>query len=170
MIIIVVTVTSWSTLLDVGNKIEALSVQLSFSVCAAALLQDLDSLQTQLEEVRFFDLFGYSEEEGGWLCFMCNNPEKATGTHTHTHTKDNFLQEISIRHLNCSQFLWTAPLKRFQWTVWWWPPSPLKHNNVFPEYSKWRKYSPCSLWRIHFVSQSALISWLWTSDPFSKST
>ena len=41
--------------------------------------QDLDSLQIHLEEVRFFDLFGYSEEEGGWLCFMCNNPEKATG-------------------------------------------------------------------------------------------
>ncbi|XP_074535412.1 ventricular zone-expressed PH domain-containing protein isoform X2 [Halichoeres trimaculatus] len=40
--------------------------------------KDLDSLQIQLEEVRFFDLFGYSEEEGGWLCFMCNNPEKAT--------------------------------------------------------------------------------------------
>ncbi|XP_036441028.1 ventricular zone-expressed PH domain-containing protein [Colossoma macropomum] len=41
--------------------------------------KDLDSLQVHLEEVRFFDLFGYSEEEGGWLCFMCNNPEKATG-------------------------------------------------------------------------------------------
>ncbi|CAJ1065739.1 ventricular zone-expressed PH domain-containing protein [Xyrichtys novacula] len=40
--------------------------------------KDIDSLQIQLEEVRFFDLFGYSEEEGGWLCFMCNNPEKAT--------------------------------------------------------------------------------------------
>uniref|UniRef100_A0A8C4DGG4 Ventricular zone expressed PH domain containing 1 n=1 Tax=Dicentrarchus labrax TaxID=13489 RepID=A0A8C4DGG4_DICLA len=40
--------------------------------------KDLESLQIQLEEVRFFDLFGYSEEEGGWLCFMCNNPEKAT--------------------------------------------------------------------------------------------
>uniref|UniRef100_A0A8C2ZLN8 Ventricular zone expressed PH domain-containing 1 n=1 Tax=Cyclopterus lumpus TaxID=8103 RepID=A0A8C2ZLN8_CYCLU len=40
--------------------------------------KELDRLQTQLEEVRFFDLFGYSEEEGGWLCFMCNNPEKAT--------------------------------------------------------------------------------------------
>ncbi|MCI4378928.1 hypothetical protein PGIGA_G00222020 [Pangasianodon gigas] len=40
--------------------------------------KDLDSLQIHLEEVRFFDLFGYSEEEGGWLCFMCNNPEKAT--------------------------------------------------------------------------------------------
>ncbi|XP_034080458.1 ventricular zone-expressed PH domain-containing protein [Gymnodraco acuticeps] len=39
--------------------------------------KDLDSLQVQLDEVRFFDLFGYSEE-GGWLCFMCNNPEKAT--------------------------------------------------------------------------------------------
>ncbi|XP_049581420.1 ventricular zone-expressed PH domain-containing protein isoform X2 [Syngnathus scovelli] len=41
--------------------------------------KDVESLQMQLEEVRFFDLFGYSEEEGGWLCFMCNNPEKATG-------------------------------------------------------------------------------------------
>ncbi|KAJ0063862.1 hypothetical protein NL108_012865, partial [Boleophthalmus pectinirostris] len=40
--------------------------------------KDLDSLQTQLEEVRFFDLFGFSEEHRGWLCFMCNNPEKAT--------------------------------------------------------------------------------------------
>ncbi|XP_047450310.1 ventricular zone-expressed PH domain-containing protein [Mugil cephalus] len=40
--------------------------------------KDLDNLQIQLEEVRFFDLFGYSEDEGGWLCFMCNNPEKAT--------------------------------------------------------------------------------------------
>ncbi|XP_068601797.1 ventricular zone-expressed PH domain-containing protein [Brachionichthys hirsutus] len=40
--------------------------------------KDLDSLQVQLEEVRFFDLFGYSEDEGSWLCFMCNNPEKAT--------------------------------------------------------------------------------------------
>ncbi|KAM9852772.1 ventricular zone-expressed PH domain-containing protein isoform 3-T3 [Aulostomus maculatus] len=40
--------------------------------------KDLESLQIQLEDVRFFDLFGYSEEEEGWLCFMCNNPEKAT--------------------------------------------------------------------------------------------
>ncbi|KAM3616355.1 uncharacterized protein V6R79_016585 [Siganus canaliculatus] len=40
--------------------------------------KDMDSLQIQLEEVRFFDLFGFSEEEGAWLCFMCNNPEKAT--------------------------------------------------------------------------------------------
>ncbi|KAM6933052.1 ventricular zone-expressed PH domain-containing protein isoform 2-T2 [Xenentodon cancila] len=40
--------------------------------------KDLDNLQIQLEEVRFFDLFGYSEDEGSWLCFMCNNPEKAT--------------------------------------------------------------------------------------------
>ncbi|XP_056139055.1 ventricular zone-expressed PH domain-containing protein isoform X1 [Lampris incognitus] len=40
--------------------------------------KDLDSLQIHLEEVRFFDLFGYSEEEEAWLCFMCNNPEKAT--------------------------------------------------------------------------------------------
>uniref|UniRef100_A0A3Q2SP88 Ventricular zone expressed PH domain-containing 1 n=1 Tax=Fundulus heteroclitus TaxID=8078 RepID=A0A3Q2SP88_FUNHE len=40
--------------------------------------KDLDNLHIQLEEVRFFDLFGYSEEKGSWLCFMCNNPEKAT--------------------------------------------------------------------------------------------
>ncbi|XP_078266239.1 ventricular zone-expressed PH domain-containing protein isoform X2 [Rhinoraja longicauda] len=40
--------------------------------------QDLDSLQIPLAKVRFFDLFGYSEEVGRWQCFMCNNPEKAT--------------------------------------------------------------------------------------------
>lgn len=42
--------------------------------------QDLEKVQMHLEEVRFFDLFGYSEETGAWQCFMCNNPEKATGT------------------------------------------------------------------------------------------
>ncbi|KFQ26858.1 Ventricular zone-expressed PH domain-containing protein 1, partial [Mesitornis unicolor] len=41
--------------------------------------KDLDHVQMHLEEVRFFDLFGYSEEAGTWQCFMCNNPEKATG-------------------------------------------------------------------------------------------
>ncbi|XP_078266241.1 ventricular zone-expressed PH domain-containing protein isoform X3 [Rhinoraja longicauda] len=40
--------------------------------------KDLDSLQIPLAKVRFFDLFGYSEEVGRWQCFMCNNPEKAT--------------------------------------------------------------------------------------------
>uniref|UniRef100_A0A8C7VP55 PH domain-containing protein n=1 Tax=Oncorhynchus mykiss TaxID=8022 RepID=A0A8C7VP55_ONCMY len=40
--------------------------------------KDLDSLQIHLQEVRFFHLFGFSEEEGSWLCYMCNNPEKAT--------------------------------------------------------------------------------------------
>ncbi|XP_054242054.1 ventricular zone-expressed PH domain-containing protein homolog 1 isoform X1 [Indicator indicator] len=39
--------------------------------------KDLEHVQMQLEEVRFFDLFGYSEEAGAWQCFMCNNPEKA---------------------------------------------------------------------------------------------
>ncbi|KFQ24283.1 Ventricular zone-expressed PH domain-containing protein 1, partial [Merops nubicus] len=39
--------------------------------------KDLDHVQMHLEEVRFFDLFGYSEEAGTWQCFMCNNPEKA---------------------------------------------------------------------------------------------
>lgn len=43
------------------------------------LFQDLELVLKHLEEVRFFDLFGYSEETGSWLCFMCNNPEKATG-------------------------------------------------------------------------------------------
>ncbi|KAM9452339.1 ventricular zone-expressed PH domain-containing protein isoform 2-T2 [Salvelinus alpinus] len=43
--------------------------------------KDLDNLQIHLQEVRFFDLFGFSEEEeeeGSWLCYMCNNPEKAS--------------------------------------------------------------------------------------------
>uniref|UniRef100_A0A8C3XAM5 Ventricular zone expressed PH domain containing 1 n=1 Tax=Cyanoderma ruficeps TaxID=181631 RepID=A0A8C3XAM5_9PASS len=41
--------------------------------------KELENIQMQLEEVRFFDLFGYSEEAAAWQCFMCNNPEKATG-------------------------------------------------------------------------------------------
>uniref|UniRef100_A0A2K6QQ94 Ventricular zone expressed PH domain containing 1 n=1 Tax=Rhinopithecus roxellana TaxID=61622 RepID=A0A2K6QQ94_RHIRO len=40
--------------------------------------QDLDQVQLHLEEVRFFDVFGFSETAGAWQCFMCNNPEKAT--------------------------------------------------------------------------------------------
>ncbi|NWV44889.1 MELT protein, partial [Daphoenositta chrysoptera] len=40
--------------------------------------KDLENVQMHLEEVRFFDLFGYSEEAGAWQCFMCNNPLKAT--------------------------------------------------------------------------------------------
>ncbi|XP_027731886.1 ventricular zone-expressed PH domain-containing protein homolog 1 isoform X2 [Vombatus ursinus] len=40
--------------------------------------KDLDQVQQHLEEVRFFDLFGFSEEAGAWQCFMCNHPEKAT--------------------------------------------------------------------------------------------
>ncbi|XP_036206331.1 ventricular zone-expressed PH domain-containing protein homolog 1 isoform X3 [Myotis myotis] len=39
--------------------------------------QDLDQVQLHLEEVRFFDVFGFSEAAGAWQCFMCNNPEKA---------------------------------------------------------------------------------------------
>ncbi|KAI3354405.1 hypothetical protein L3Q82_018930 [Scortum barcoo] len=54
------------------------SFQMAMTQHATLHRKDMDSLQIQLEEVRFFDLFGYSEEEGGWLCFMCNNPEKAT--------------------------------------------------------------------------------------------
>ncbi|XP_023079141.1 ventricular zone-expressed PH domain-containing protein homolog 1 isoform X2 [Piliocolobus tephrosceles] len=40
--------------------------------------QDLDQVQLHLEEVRFFDVFGFNETAGAWQCFMCNNPEKAT--------------------------------------------------------------------------------------------
>ncbi|XP_072551823.1 ventricular zone-expressed PH domain-containing protein [Salminus brasiliensis] len=54
------------------------SFELAMTQTTVPHKKDLDSLQIHLEEVRFFDLFGYSEEEGGWLCFMCNNPEKAT--------------------------------------------------------------------------------------------
>ncbi|KAM5292079.1 ventricular zone-expressed PH domain-containing protein homolog 1 isoform 3-T3 [Ctenodactylus gundi] len=39
--------------------------------------QDLEQVQLHLEEVRFFDVFGFSEAAGAWQCFMCNNPEKA---------------------------------------------------------------------------------------------
>ncbi|XP_053317368.1 ventricular zone-expressed PH domain-containing protein homolog 1 isoform X3 [Spea bombifrons] len=42
------------------------------------LKKDLELVHMHLEEVRFFDLFGFSEETGSWQCFMCNNPEKAT--------------------------------------------------------------------------------------------
>ncbi|XP_060053585.1 ventricular zone-expressed PH domain-containing protein homolog 1 isoform X2 [Erinaceus europaeus] len=40
--------------------------------------KDLDQVQLHLEEVRFFDVFGFSEAAGAWQCFMCNNPEKAS--------------------------------------------------------------------------------------------
>ncbi|XP_048203171.1 ventricular zone-expressed PH domain-containing protein homolog 1 isoform X2 [Perognathus longimembris pacificus] len=38
----------------------------------------LDQVQLHLEEVRFFDVFGFSEAAGAWQCFMCNNPERAS--------------------------------------------------------------------------------------------
>ncbi|KAF5898642.1 ventricular zone-expressed PH domain-containing protein 1, partial [Clarias magur] len=53
------------------------SFELAMTQTAVPPKKDLDSLQIHLEEVRFFDLFGYSQEVGSWLCFMCNNPEKA---------------------------------------------------------------------------------------------
>lgn len=49
------------------------------TLCFVFLKQDLDQVQLHLEEVRFFDVFGFSEAAGAWQCFMCNNPEKATG-------------------------------------------------------------------------------------------
>ncbi|XP_065102705.2 ventricular zone-expressed PH domain-containing protein [Paramisgurnus dabryanus] len=55
------------------------SFELAITQTAVPHKKDVDSLQVFLEEVRFFDLFSYNEEEGGWLCFMCSNPEKATG-------------------------------------------------------------------------------------------
>ncbi|XP_052387846.1 ventricular zone-expressed PH domain-containing protein-like [Carassius gibelio] len=54
------------------------SFELAMTQATVPHKKDVDSLQMHLEEVRFFDLFSYSEEEGGWLCFMCSNPEKAT--------------------------------------------------------------------------------------------
>lgn len=51
----------------------------SCSLCFVFLKQDLDQVQLHLEEVRFFDVFGFSEAAGAWQCFMCNNPERATG-------------------------------------------------------------------------------------------
>ncbi|XP_016371423.1 ventricular zone-expressed PH domain-containing protein-like [Sinocyclocheilus rhinocerous] len=54
------------------------SFELAMTQATVPHKKDVDSLQMYLEEVRFFDLFSYSEEEGGWLCFMCSNPEKAT--------------------------------------------------------------------------------------------
>ncbi|XP_058608103.1 ventricular zone-expressed PH domain-containing protein isoform X1 [Onychostoma macrolepis] len=54
------------------------SFELAMTQTTVPHKKDVDSLQMYLEEVRFFDLFSYSEEEGSWLCFMCSNPEKAT--------------------------------------------------------------------------------------------
>ncbi|TWW77622.1 Ventricular zone-expressed PH domain-containing protein [Takifugu flavidus] len=60
-------------------------------------VQDLDSLQIELEEVRFLDLFAYSEEGGGWLCFMCSNPEKATGVKEGQPLMEGKLKEKHVR-------------------------------------------------------------------------
>ncbi|XP_029699551.1 ventricular zone-expressed PH domain-containing protein isoform X1 [Takifugu rubripes] len=59
--------------------------------------KDLDSLQIELEEVRFLDLFAYSEEGGGWLCFMCSNPEKATGVKEGQPLMEGKLKEKHVR-------------------------------------------------------------------------
>ncbi|NWV18440.1 MELT protein, partial [Origma solitaria] len=61
------------TQLKGAHSFETAMIQSTFP-----LQKDLESVQLHLEEVRFFDLFGYSEEAGAWQCFMCNNPEKAT--------------------------------------------------------------------------------------------
>ncbi|XP_062860989.1 ventricular zone-expressed PH domain-containing protein [Trichomycterus rosablanca] len=54
------------------------SFELAMTQTAVPYQKELDGVQIHLEEVRFFDLFSYSQDEGGWLCFMCSNPEKAT--------------------------------------------------------------------------------------------
>ncbi|XP_051512246.1 ventricular zone-expressed PH domain-containing protein-like [Myxocyprinus asiaticus] len=54
------------------------SFELAMTQTTVPHKKDVDSLQIYLEEVRFFYLFSYSEEESGWLCFMCSNPEEAT--------------------------------------------------------------------------------------------
>ncbi|NP_997996.1 ventricular zone-expressed PH domain-containing protein [Danio rerio] len=54
------------------------SFELAMTQTTVPHKKDVDSLQMYLEDVRFFDLFSYSEDKGGWLCFMCSNPEKAT--------------------------------------------------------------------------------------------
>ncbi|NXW48949.1 MELT protein, partial [Nyctiprogne leucopyga] len=60
--------------------------------------KDLDHLQMHLEEVRFFDLFGYSEEAGTWQCFMCNNPEKAAVVNQEGHPlMEGKLKEKQVR-------------------------------------------------------------------------
>ncbi|CAH2247368.1 ventricular zone-expressed PH domain-containing homolog 1 isoform X1 [Pelobates cultripes] len=66
--------TLWEkTQLKGTHSFEASIVQSMFP-----LKKDLELVHLHLEEVRFFDLFGFSEETGSWQCFMCNNPEKAT--------------------------------------------------------------------------------------------
>uniref|UniRef100_G1NDX6 Ventricular zone expressed PH domain containing 1 n=1 Tax=Meleagris gallopavo TaxID=9103 RepID=G1NDX6_MELGA len=59
--------------------------------------KDLDHVQMHLEEVRFFDLFGYSEETGAWQCFMCNNPEKATVNQDGQPLMEGKLKEKQVR-------------------------------------------------------------------------
>ncbi|KAM8954369.1 ventricular zone-expressed PH domain-containing protein homolog 1 [Pelodytes ibericus] len=54
------------------------SFEASINQSMFPLKKDLELVHMHLEEVRFFDLFGFSEETGSWQCFMCNNPEKAT--------------------------------------------------------------------------------------------
>uniref|UniRef100_A0A8C5N1Z0 Ventricular zone expressed PH domain containing 1 n=1 Tax=Leptobrachium leishanense TaxID=445787 RepID=A0A8C5N1Z0_9ANUR len=54
------------------------SFEASITQSMFPLKKDLELVHMHLEDVRFFDLFGFSEETGSWQCFMCNNPEKAT--------------------------------------------------------------------------------------------
>ncbi|KAL4646988.1 hypothetical protein GN956_G8379 [Arapaima gigas] len=56
----------------------ALSFEEAITLPSFPHTKDVESLRQHLKEVRFFDVFGYNEEVQDWLCFMCNNPEKAT--------------------------------------------------------------------------------------------
>lgn len=64
----------WEKTQDTGTH----SFEIAMTESTFPQQKDLDQLQLHLEEVRFFDVFGFSETAGAWQCFMCNNPEKAT--------------------------------------------------------------------------------------------
>lgn len=63
----------WEKTQDTGTH----SFEVAMTESTFPQQKDLDQLQLHLEEVRFFDVFGFSEKAGAWQCFMCNNPEKA---------------------------------------------------------------------------------------------
>ncbi|KAL2096502.1 hypothetical protein ACEWY4_008650 [Coilia grayii] len=92
------------------------SFSLAMTKSIAPHKKDLDNLQIHLEEVRFFDLFGYSEEEAGWLCFMCNNPEKATALDTYTDPAERMSiqpdvpeQSAVVKSFMCDNVLCASP-------------------------------------------------------------
>lgn len=121
------------------------------NVCLRLRLQDLDGLQAQLEEVRFFDLFGYSEEEGGWLCFMCNNPEKATGnTHTHRHTRSHAIHVGLALRIDLAKWRWRSLFGGSQviCMLIWWMDTSLKREFTAWALSRDSAHSPEWTWLV----------------------